>query len=376
MKVRIQIDTETFVRFWLVVIAFVFAIFMIYLSRTALIITGGAFFLALALSVPVNAMADRIPGKSRVGATAIAFVGLIVALGAFFTLVVPPIVQQTAKIVDTAPQTLETFSTQQQAVGDFVDRYNLQPQVDNAVASARDNTEQWLTKLSTGVVTGIGSMLAAFVAMIIMLVMSFLMLVEGPKWLERLWKLYHDRTRMKRHQRLAGRMHHVVTGYVVGQLSVAGIGALASGLIVFILSLFTDVPANLAIPSIAIAFVLALIPMFGSTLAGILIALLLVFNSLWAAVIFAVAYIIYQQIENNIISPAVQSRYIKLSPLAVLVAATIGIYLFGLIGGIIAMPIAGVIKVLLEDHLEHSAKKRVENDKPMHKLVKKITGEA
>ena len=376
MKVRIDIDTSTFVRFWLVVIGFVFAIFMIYLSRTALLITGGAFFLALALSVPVNALASKVPGNSRVGATAIAFTGLVIALGAFFTLVVPPIVEQTAKIVDTTPRMLESFSHQWEGIGRLVDKYNLQPQVDRAVESAKENTEQWITNISTGVVTGIGSFLSALVAGFLLLVMTFLMLVEGPKWMERIWKLYQDRQLMERHKKLASRMHNVVNGYVIGQLSVAGIGALVSGATVFIISMFTEVPANLAIPSIAIAFVLALIPMFGSTLAGILISLLLIFNSLWAGVIFAFVYIIYQQIENNLIAPTIQSRYVKLSPLAVLVAVTIGLYLSGLIGGIISIPIAGAAKVLLEDYLEHSEKKRKESDKPITKLIKKVQGEA
>lgn len=376
MKVRIQIDTETFVRFWLVVIAFIFAIFMIYLSRTALIITGGAFFLALALSVPVNSLAAKIPGKSRVGATAIAFTGLIIALGAFVTLVLPPIIEQTSKIIDTSPQMLESFSSQWEAVGSFVERYDLQPQVDNAIQTARDNTNRWISDLGNGVVTGVGSVLSAIVAGSIMLVMTFLMLVEGPKWVERVWRLYRDKEKMERHKRLSERMHQVVTGYVVGQLTVAGIGGLASGLIVFVLSLFTDVPANLAIPAIATAFVLALIPMFGSTLAGILISLLLIFNSFWAGIIFGIAYVIYQQIENNVISPAVQSRYLKLSPLAVIVAATIGLYLFGLIGGIISIPIAGIIKVLIEDYLEHADKQRKQSDRPLTKLLKKVQGEA
>lgn len=376
MKVRIEIDTSTFVRFWLVVIGFIFAIYMIYLSRTALWITGGAFFLALALSVPVNALAAKIPGRSRIGATAIAFTGLILALGAFITLVMPPIIDQTAKIVDSAPQMLETFSNQWESIGTLVDKYNLQPQVDSAIASMKEDTNKWISNISTSVVTGVGSMLSALAAGLILLVMTFLMLVEGPAWMERVWKLYQDKDLMQRHRRLAGRMHNVVNGYVVGQLSVAGIGALVSGATVFVLSMFTEVPANLAIPSIAIAFVLALIPMFGSTLAGILIALLLVFNSLSAAVIFAIVYIIYQQVENNVISPAIQSRYVKLSPLTVLVAVTIGLYLFGLIGGIISIPIAGIIKVLLEDYLEHSEKKRKESDKPLAKLVKKIQREA
>lgn len=376
MKVRIQIDTQTFVRFWLVVIGFIFAIFLIYLARTALIITGSAFFLALALSIPVNAIAAKIPGRSRVGATAIAFVALIVALGAFATLVVPPVIQQTAKIVDAVPQMVETFSSQRSSVGEFVEKYNLQTQVDDAVASMRDNANRWVANVGTGVISGVGSLLAAVVAGFIMLVMTFLMLVEGPAWMQRMWRLYQDKSLMNRHRTLADRMHEVVTGYVVGQLSVAGIGALASGCIVFLLSVFTEVPANLAIPSIAIAFVLALIPMFGSTLAGILIALLLVFNSVPAAIIFAIAYTLYQQVENNIISPAVQSKYIKLSPLAILVAVTIGIYLFGLIGGIISIPLAGVIKVLLEDYLENSARKRAESDKPLRKLAKKLQGGA
>lgn len=375
MKVRMDIDTETFVRFWLVVIGFIFAIYMIYLSRTALIITGGAAFLALALSTPVNFLASKVPGRSRAGATALAFVGLIGALSLFFTVVVPPFVQQTARMIDTAPQMLETFSGQWEALGTIVEKYNLQPQVDSAVASVRESGEKWATNLGSGVITGIGSILSASLAAIIMLVMTFLMLVEGPSWMQRLWKLYRDQAKMERHRKLAHQLHNVVSGYVVGALSVAGVGAVASGAIVFVISLLTDVSSELVIPAIAIAFVLALIPMFGSTIAGILIALLIVVNSVWGAIIFGIIYTIYQQIESNIISPAVQSRYIKLSPLAVLVAATIGIYLFGLIGAIISIPIAGATKVLLEDYLEHTEKRRHESTKPMHKLVKKLQGE-
>ncbi len=376
MKVRIQIDTETFVRFWLVVIGFIFAILMIYLARTALIIIGMSAFLAVALSVPVKALAARIPGKSRVGATAIAFTGLIVAIGIFITLVIPPIVQQTGKLIDSAPAMIDTASNQWEGVGTFVEQYNIKPQFDQAVQSMRDSTERWIQASSRSVVTGIGSFVSALAAVFLALVLTFLMLIEGPQWMNRLWKMYRDEEKMRRHKNLVSRIHNVITGYVVGQLSVAGIGALVSGLVVFLLSLFTEVPSNLAVPSIAIAFIFALIPMFGSTIAGVLIALLLAFNSLAAAIIFAVVYIIYQQIENNLISPAIQSRYLKLSPLTVLVAVTIGLYLFGLIGGIISIPIAGTIKVLLEDYHEHSEKRRKAGKRPLAKLTKKIHGEA
>jgi predicted PurR-regulated permease PerM len=181
---------------------------------------------------------------------------------------------------------------------------------------------------------------------------------------------------MESHKKLVNRMHGVVAGYVTGQLTVSGIGSTCAGLTVFILSLFfTEVPANLALPSVAIAFTLSLIPMFGATIAGAIISLLLIFNSVPAGIIFAIYFMVYQQIENNFISPTIQSKRIELTPLAVLVAVTIGLYVFGVAGGIISIPIAGCIKVLVEDYLERSREVRVESDRPLSKLVKKLTGE-
>src|SRR5687768_7230255 len=101
MKVRIEIDTRTFVRFWLVVIGFAFVILAIYSARTALIMLGTALFLALALNQPVTFLARYLPGKSRVWPTAMAFILVVVVLGLFAFLVVPPIMQQTAKFVQT-----------------------------------------------------------------------------------------------------------------------------------------------------------------------------------------------------------------------------------------------------------------------------------
>ena len=93
MKVRIDIDTRTFVRFWLVVIGFAFAILMVYNARTALFLLGLAFFLALALNAPVSYLAGHLPGKSRVGGTAIAYVLVVISWQRSF-LVVPPSLQQ------------------------------------------------------------------------------------------------------------------------------------------------------------------------------------------------------------------------------------------------------------------------------------------
>src|SRR5690606_21255540 len=115
-----------------------------------------------------------------------------------------------------------------------------------------------------------------------------------------------------------------------------------------------------------------LIPMFGATIAGVLVGILLAFNDLTAAIVFAVYFIIYQQVENNVITTVIQSKTLDLSPLVVLVAVTIGTYLFGIAGGIISIPIAGSIQVLIHDYLEHAEKRRSKSNKPTARLVEKL----
>ncbi len=377
MKVRIEIDTKTFVRFWLVVIGFAFVILALYMSRAALAILLTAAFLALALNSPVNYLSKLIPGKSRIGATALAFTSVVVILGLFIFMVVPPIVQQTAKFIESAPAVIQSASAQWEGFGRLVDEYHIQPQVDAAVESLKKDSTSWLTSLSKDILGSVGSLLSFVAVSFLTLVLSFLMLLEGPSWMKRLWSLYQDRGKMEAHRQLVTRMRDVVSGYVTGQLTVSGIGGLCSGAAVYLLSLFIPaVPGNLALPAVAITFVLSLIPMFGSTIAGVLISLLLLINDVSSGIIFAVFFIVYQQIENNFVSPAIQAKYVRLSPLVVLSAVTIGLYLFGLAGGIISIPIAGCIKVLVETYLASRNNKKVGDEKPLAKLARKIKSQA
>lgn len=377
MKVKIEIDTQTFVRFWLVVIGFAFAILAMYSAREALMIIGIAVFLALALNQPVTWIARRIPGRSRIIGTMLAFLVVIGLLCALIFLVIPPIVQQTAKLVDSAPQLVEQASRQWRAVGGLIDKYHIQPQVDSAVASIKDSTSGWAGSFGQNAVAGVGSIFSFIASTFFILVLTFLMLLEGPEWARRIWALYTDHERMEYHRNLIQRMHRVVSGYVTGQLTISAIDGVCAGIVVALIALFVPgTPANLAFPAVAICFLFSLIPLFGATLGGALVGILLAINAPLAGLIFGFYFILYQQVENNLIAPTVQARHVELSALAVLVALTIGIYVFGLIGGIISIPIAGCIKVLLEEYLKHSRKARIESEKPLTKLVKKLQGEA
>ena len=377
MKVRIEIDTKTFVRFWLVVMGFGLAGLAIYSAKDALILLGTSLFLALALNRPVAAIAKKLPGKSRLGGTALAYTTLVLLLGCVAWFVVPPIVQQSAKFVESVPSLIDQTGSQWHGFNELIDKNGLRPQVDTTLNNLRQQASSWAASAGTSLISSVGSLAAFLGSLFLVLVLSFLMLLEGPMWMKRLWGLYNDQEKMERHKKLVGRMYNVITGYVSGQLTVSGIDAILSGFVVFVLSLaFPAIDSNLAMLTVMVTFVLTLIPMFGATLAGLLIALLLFFNNVTAGVIYAIYFIVYQQIENNFIAPSIQSKKLELSALMVLSSVTIGLYVGGLLGSLIAIPTAGVVRVLLENYLEQARLNRIESEKPLNKLMKKLKNES
>ncbi|HEU0266085.1 MAG TPA: AI-2E family transporter, partial [Candidatus Saccharimonadaceae bacterium] len=234
MKVRIDIDTRTFVRFWLVVIGFIFAILAIYRAREALLIIGIAFFLALALNGPVSWIARHLPGRSRAAGTSIAYVLVIAVLAAFLFLVVPPIIDQTVHFAKTVPALVDNATTQWHGVNHLISKYHLQSQVNDAIISIKQSTGHITANLGSKVVGGVGSALVGLTSTVIVLVLTFLMLVEGPDWTHRLWGVYNDEIRMKHHREIAEKMYQVVSGYVTGQLAVSAIGGFLAGAAVFV----------------------------------------------------------------------------------------------------------------------------------------------
>lgn len=372
MKVNVQVDTQTFIRFWLVILGFALAALLIYSARSGLIVIGTALFLALALNGPVTKIAKFLPGKSRVGSTAIAYLLVVAFIGGFVFLAVPPIIQQTAKFAATVPDLVSNATTSWHSLDRAIDDYNLRPQVDQALVSLKDNATGWTSNVGTNIVSGVGSIFAFFTSLILVLVLSFLMLVEGPMLMRSVWGLYRDQKRMEHHRKTITRMTNVVSGFVTGQLTVSAIGGTLAGIAVFIISLFNgDVPANLAIPTAALYFTLSLVPMFGAIISAVLVAILLAFNSASAAIVYVIYFIIYQQIENNFVSPAIQSKRLELSPLLILAAVTIGIYVFGIAGAIISIPVAGCVKVLFEEYLVNAKQQRESSSAPLAKLAKK-----
>jgi hypothetical protein len=171
-----------------------------------------------------------------------------------------------------------------------------------------------------------------------------MILIEGPRWLSYIHYLIDD-SKKEFASRVSRDMYSVIKGYVNGQVLMAFIAAL----IIVIPLLILNVSYPMAL--LVLVFICALIPMVGHTLGFVIVTTVSLFHSPIAALIVAIYYILYMQIEAYVIQPKIQSSKTNLTPLMVFVSLLIGLSLDGLIGGLMAIPIAGCIKVLAEEYL-------------------------
>ncbi len=305
-----------------------------------------SFFLSLALNPAVTAVSKRLKSKSRVGGTAIAYGLVSTGLVLFTVLVVPPLIAQTTEFIREVPDTISDLRTQDSAIGNFIRRYELEQ-------SVQDFANDWTRNLGniTGpALTTANRVLSGVVSAVTVFVMTFMMLVEGPRWMGAFWKQVPQRRR-KHDQEIANKMYKVVTSYVNGQVLVASIGATITMVFLVIFSTLLDETVN-AVALAGIVFLFGLIPTIGAMLGAVAVLVFTLVVNPTLALIMLGFFIIYQQVENATIQPYIQSRGNDLTPLLVFIAAIMGIGLNGILGGFVAIPIAGCIKVLVDDRLE------------------------
>jgi predicted PurR-regulated permease PerM len=205
-------------------------------------------------------------------------------------------------------------------------------------------------------VSKIGSSLFATLTVIVLTVM---MLAEGPRWGRIISQIIPNR-HSARTNRLARDMHRVIQSYVNGQVLLA---AIASLLIVPALFIF-HVPNPLAL--MVVVFVCGLIPMVGHTIGAIIVTTVALFHSPLSAVFVLGYYILYQQIENYVVQPRIQANATNMSALLVFVSVILGANFGGLLGALVAIPVAGCIRVLVLDWMEERnilSRKTVEAEK-------------
>ena len=359
MTVKITIDTDTILRIIAIIIGFAIALLFLSTVRQALSLIFIAAFLALALHNPVTAISSRITRGRRGAATAIAYFLVVGLIGLFLSTIVPPFVEQTGEFLDNLPEYVDDFASDEGFIADTVRKYEL----DNEIREFGENLRNQLGDTTGPIFSGITQIGTAIVSLLTVLVLAFFMLVEGPEWLRRFWLLQPEDKREHRIE-LARRMHHVITSYVNGQMFIALLAASAS----LVMMLIVGIP--FALPLAGLVGLFGLIPLVGATLGSVVVILVAASQSVYAAVAMLIFFLVYQQIENNVIQPYIQSRTLEVSPLLVLIAVIFGISIGGILGGFVAIPAAACIRILLIDYLENRNKIKLEDDKPNTKAGK------
>lgn len=362
MKVKVEIDTKTFIRFGLVLLGFLVGGWVLYSARMAFVLFGISFLLALILSKPVNKIAARWPNKNRSVVTVLTYFVVVLVALIFAVLVVPPIINQTSRLIYTIPDLLTELTSEHSVLAQFIKNRQLEAQLSGLVTAISEGASRIIPSLGVSLFQSLGSMVSVLLAGMSVFFLTFFLLVEGPGWVKRLWSLLGTDAKTERAKKVVDDMYNAITNYFAGQVTVALIACLASGVGVLLTSLVFNTPIELVLPSALITFVFSLIPVFGSTTGLVIVTFLLALNSIQVAVIYLVLYLIYQQIEGNLILPRVQANKINLSPLLILVAIIIGTHLFGILGGIISIPVAGCLKVVFKEYSKDIFKQ-------LHRLV-------
>ncbi len=344
-EVAVTIRTGTFIRLAALTVATVVLLMAIQKAAHALLLIFIALFLALALNAPVHWVSRHLPKRQRGNrtlATALSFLFVVLVLGAFLASVTPPLVRQTDNFIGAAPDLVSDFRSQNSETGRFIRKYHLQKQVNNFSDQLSERLNH-IGGTAFDTAQRVGS--SAF-SLVTILVLTFMMLIEGPRWL----RFMRDIIPKDHHSmlnRLAEDMYKVVKGFVNGQVLLAALAAL------FILPAILVLHISYPIALIGVVFICGLIPMVGHFIGATIVTIVALFHSTSSAIFILAYYILYQQIENYMIQPKVQANSTNMSPLLVFMSVVIGVSFGGLVGGLVAIPVAGCIRVAVLEYLHH-----------------------
>ncbi len=337
------LSAKSILRVVLIVVATAITLYVLWLLRQPLVWLFIAAFLAIALSGPVNLLERRLPRGLAIGVVYLVLLTLPLALGAIFG---PPLINEANSLADNLPQYARDVTA-------FVDS-------DPTLASIEQNfditqtLEQQAQTLpsrlgdAATVLGGLGVLLVnSITSIVIVLVLCAFMLAGGRGWIDSALAAQRPE-RIAKLERVVDRIGRAVGNYVGGVLLVA----LIAGTMSFAVLSILGVP--FAGPLAVLVGLFAFIPLIGSAVSAVLVGLVTLFTDFPTATIVWVIYaILYAQFEGNILQPQIQRKALHVHPFTVLVAVLFGATLFGVLGAILAIPVAASIQIAAKEFLEY-----------------------
>jgi predicted PurR-regulated permease PerM len=320
------------------VLATALMLLLVYQTRQVLVWMVIAAFLATALAPLVGWIERKVPWCRRWLATLMVFVVVFALLAGLVTLFVLPLVREGTRFADQFPAIVNDARAGRGPVGGLLTRFHVISWVQQHTADIKGYTKG----LGGTAVSFVKSAATTVTGILTIIVLAYLMVLESPKIVDA-FVAFFPPERGERIRRVGADCARTVTGYISGNLAISVI----CGLLTFVTLLILRVPfAGLIALFVAIV---DLIPLIGATLGAIVAVAAGFVHSVTAGVVVLVFFVLYQQVENHLLQPVILARTVKLNPLTVLVAILLGVDLAGILGALLAIPVASMLQIIARD---------------------------
>ena len=322
-----------------VTLAFATGLWISYEIRRILLWLFIALFLAAVIGPAVSFLVRR-GWRRGLAVVAVVLTLTVLAGGAVFVFV-RPLVTQSIEFAQDLPENLDRLQ-RAPIVRQTLERFNVEAQLEQVSEDLPDRLLGFSGPLFS-IFKTIGETIIALVSIA---VMTVFLLLYGPQFAETALRLIPDGRLRRRVDSLGVKSLAAVSGWVLGNVLTSLVAGVAA-LVVFV-SLGLPYATLLAL-WVAVA---DLIPLAGATLGAIPAIVVGFLVSPLAGIVVTIFFVLYQQLENHVLQPAVYGRTIKLNPFFVLLAILVGIELAGFVGALLALPVAGIVQIVVLDVLE------------------------
>ena len=305
------------------------------LRRIVGLVVIAAFF-AIILNPLVDAL-TRLHLRRSLATTIVFLLGVTAFAGLVYTFV-RPVYDAGQDFARDIPGFVDRAQHGQGRVGELIQRFH----IDEKVKENAPKLQQALSNAGGPAVHAAQRVASGLLALLTILVLSFLMLLEAPSIISSFLSLLTPEHAVQV-RRIGQDAARAVTGYMAGNLVISVI----AGLVTWIFLTIVGVPFA-GVLGLWVAFA-DLLPLVGATLGAIPTIFIAFLTSTGAGIAVVVMYIVYQQVENHVLQPVVMSRTVNLNPLGVLLSVLVGVELAGFVGALLAIPAAGVIQVVVRD---------------------------
>ncbi len=303
-------------------------------AASILALIGLALFLAIGLEPAVAWLTRRrLPRGLAVAIVALLVVGVI---GAFLAAAIPPLVAQVQTFIHQLPTYISQMKDHSTTLGKLDARFHLQAEVSSLTSSTA------APALTTGLLSAGQIVLTASASTLTVLVLTIYLLFDLPR-IRRLAYRLTPASRRTRVILIGDEVSSKVGRYVLGNLFTSLIAG--AGTFIWLFAFGVPYPVVLA----SMVAILDLIPIVGSTIAGIIVSLIALTVSLPVAIATAAFYVVYRLLEDYLIVPRVIGRAVSVPATATVIAVLIGGAALGLLGALVAIPAAAAIDVILRE---------------------------